>query len=72
MALYGTLETQDGRHFSGYICWDVDEVLGKDVLDGTDEDGRKRKHERNELVAWGEFYLQTVGLIPFDPAELQS
>ena len=37
-----------------------------------DEDGRRRKHERSELIAWGEFYLQNAEWIPFDPMELQS
>ena len=40
--LHGTLVTRDGYEFSGFICWDVDEVLGSDILDG-DEKGRRRK-----------------------------
>ena len=38
--LYGTLTTRSGLTFSGYICWDIDEVLGDDILDGEDERGR--------------------------------
>jgi hypothetical protein len=41
--LFGTLVTRDGMEFTGFICWDVDEVLTHDVLDGNDEEGRRRK-----------------------------
>jgi hypothetical protein len=32
--LYGTLRTQEGREFTGFIAWDSDEILTTDVLDG--------------------------------------
>ncbi len=41
--LYGTLSTRGGYEFTGFICWDVDEVLTADILDGNDESGRRRK-----------------------------
>ena len=41
--LYGTLVTRSGHEFEGFICWDIDEVLSSDVLDGNDENGRRRK-----------------------------
>ena len=41
--LFGTLVTRGGFEFEGFICWDVDEVLSTDVLDGNDENGRRRK-----------------------------
>lgn len=41
--LYGTLVTRGGHEFNGFICWDVDEVLTSDILDGNDENGRRRK-----------------------------
>ena len=40
--LFGTLTTQDGHAFSGFICWDIDEVLEEHILDGDDERGRDR------------------------------
>ncbi|QXD15970.1 hypothetical protein GQ464_003195 [Rhodocaloribacter litoris] len=40
--LYGTLTTRNGLTFTGYICWDVDEVLTTDELDGRDEHRRRR------------------------------
>jgi hypothetical protein len=40
--LYGTLTTRDGDEFTGWVCWDVDELFTSDVLDGEHKD-RKRK-----------------------------
>jgi hypothetical protein len=40
--LYGTLTTRKGDTFTGWICWDADEVLGDDVLDG-EHRGRDRE-----------------------------
>lgn len=37
--IHGTLRTRDGGEFTGYVAWDVDEILSTDVLDG-EEDGR--------------------------------
>ena len=39
--LYGTLSTRRGESFTGYICWDIDEIYDKDILDGKD-----RQHNR--------------------------
>ena len=40
--LYGTLEDRWGNMYTGYISWDLDEILMSDVLDG-EEDGRDRE-----------------------------
>ncbi len=40
--LYGTLTTRRGDEFTGYICWDIDEIFTNDILDG-DYKGRRRK-----------------------------
>ncbi len=37
--LYGTVEDRQGSHFTGYVSWDLDEILESDVLDGEDMDG---------------------------------
>lgn len=42
--LYGTLKTRRGDEFTGFICWDVDEIFAEDELDGEDR-GRKRSIE---------------------------
>ncbi|MCH8962662.1 MAG: efflux RND transporter permease subunit, partial [Bacteroidetes bacterium] len=49
--LYGTLTTRSGHAFSGYICWDIDEVLGDDVLDGEDERGRDHEIPFAEIAS---------------------
>lgn len=40
--LVGTLRTRDGQAFTGYVAWDMDEILATDVLDG-EERGRDRE-----------------------------
>jgi hypothetical protein len=48
--LYGTLRTRGGLEFTGYLAWDVDEILGSDVLDG-EERGRARKIPFDRIAA---------------------
>jgi hypothetical protein len=48
--LYGTLRTRRGQEFTGYVAWDVDEILGSDVLDG-EERGRDRKIPFDRIAA---------------------
>ena len=40
--LYGRVTTDAGTDFTGYICWDTDEIYTTDILDG-EEDGRDRE-----------------------------
>lgn len=40
--LYGTLATTSGMEFTGFVAWDMDEILASDVLDG-DVRGERRK-----------------------------
>jgi len=49
--LYGTVEDRDGRQFIGWISWDLDEVLGTDVLDGEEDDGKDHEIEFSEIRA---------------------
>ena len=37
--LYGTVEDRRGGRFTGYVSWDLDEILESDVLDGREMDG---------------------------------
>lgn len=48
--LYGTLTTRRGETFTGFVGWDVDEVFGRDVLDG-EEDGDNRKIRFDKIAA---------------------
>jgi len=40
--LYGTVTTRRGEEYTGFICWDLDELFEEDVLDGDD---RRRSRE---------------------------
>lgn len=37
--LYGTVEDELGNQFTGYVSWDLDEILESDVLDGEAMEG---------------------------------
>jgi hypothetical protein len=45
--LFGTVTTRQGEAFTGFLCWDVDEVLSVDSLDGEDE------HRREHHIPFG-------------------
>ncbi len=40
--LYGTLTTRRGDEFKGFVCWDIDEVLTSDILNGDHKDRSKK------------------------------
>ncbi|HUV30234.1 MAG TPA: hypothetical protein VMY05_03965 [Acidobacteriota bacterium] len=48
--LYGTVTTRRGEDYSGFICWDVDEIFTGDVLDGV-ENSRKRKIRFDKIAS---------------------
>ncbi|HKJ01033.1 MAG TPA: hypothetical protein VJ997_01225 [Longimicrobiales bacterium] len=48
--LYGTLRVRSGAEFTGYVSWDVDEILTSDILDGEDR-GRDRKIPFDRIAA---------------------
>jgi hypothetical protein len=48
--LYGTLMTRRGDEFTGFVCWDMDEVFEGDILDGR-EGRRNRKIEFGKIAA---------------------
>jgi len=48
--LYGTVHTRHEQTFSGYICWDMDESLKEDLLDGEDSDERAREIPFKEIT----------------------
>lgn len=48
--LYGTLTTRRGDTFSGYVCWDIDELFEEDVLDG-EENKRTRKVKFGKIAS---------------------
>lgn len=48
--LFGTLRTESGMELTGYVAWDVDEILTGDVLDG-EERGRDREIPFGRIAA---------------------
>jgi hypothetical protein len=50
--LYGTVRDVEGRRFTGYVSWDLDEILESDVLDGEDiDDGDEREVRFADIAA---------------------
>jgi hypothetical protein len=41
--LYGTMEDRFGNTYTGWVSWDLDEILATDVLNGQDRRGRRRE-----------------------------
>ncbi len=48
--LFGTIYTRRGDNFTGYVCWDYDEIFTKDILDG-DEKGRRRRIKFGKIAS---------------------
>ena len=48
--IYGTLTTRRGEEFTGHICWDIDEIMSIDILDG-DYKGRRRKIKFKKIAS---------------------
>ena len=47
--LYGTVEDYLGNRFTGYISWDLDEILESDILDGDDPEGDTQRIAFSEI-----------------------
>jgi hypothetical protein len=65
--LYGTVTTRRGDDYTGYLCWDVDELFTRDVIDG-EERGRNRKipFEKIDVI---ERYSSKGAIIRFGDGE---
>lgn len=61
--LFGTLTTRRGDTFTGYVCWDVDELFGSDILDG--EEGRRDRKVPFEKIAMIERYSSNAARVTF-------
>ena len=48
--LYGTLTTRRGDEYTGFVCWDVDELFPTDILNG-DEKHRSRKIKFGKIAS---------------------
>jgi hypothetical protein len=47
--LYGTVQDDRRRSYTGYISWDLDEIFEADTLDGDDEDGDRHRIPFTEI-----------------------
>lgn len=47
--LYGTLTTRAGEQYNGFVCWDMDETLSDDLLEGETRD-RSRKIKFDKIA----------------------
>ncbi|RKX25879.1 MAG: hypothetical protein DRP45_04890 [Candidatus Zixiibacteriota bacterium] len=65
--LYGTLTTRRGDEYTGFVCWDIDELFTEDILDGK-EKRRKRKLEFGKIAAI-ERYSSSGALIELKSGE---
>ena len=61
--LFGTLTTRRGDTFTGFICWDVDELFGSDILDG--EEGRRDRKVPFDKIAAIERYSSKAAKVTF-------
>lgn len=67
--LFGTVEDVRGRVFSGYVSWDLDEILESDVLDGDEMTGGDEREIRFgdisaiERIAGGSRVTLTSGAV---------
>ena len=52
--MFGTVTTQRGLQFTGYVTWDVDEIYSSDVLDG-DLDGDRRRIPFGAIASIGRY-----------------
>jgi hypothetical protein len=48
--LYGTLTTRRGDEYTGWVCWDVDELFPTDILNGEDKQ-RERKIKFGKIAS---------------------
>ncbi len=67
--LYGDLETRRGDQFTGFICWDVDELFTTDILDG-EEKRRKRKISFGKIAAIERYSSSGATIIMGDGDEM--
>ncbi len=67
--LYGKLTTRRGDEFTGYVCWDVDEVYSTDILDGDDK-RRSRKVKFGKIASIARYSSNGATLTMVDGDEM--
>jgi len=49
--LHGTVHLADGQGFTGYIAWDLTDILTTDPLEGEDSEGRQREYLYEDIAS---------------------
>jgi hypothetical protein len=65
--LYGTLTTRRGDEFTGFVCWDIDELFENDILDG--DDRRRKRKVKFGLIAAIERYSSSAARLTMKDGE---
>lgn len=68
--IYGTVSTSRAGEFTGWICWDMDEMFSKDIIDGRDK-RRKRKIKFSKIVSIEKISSQASNVVTKDGKEFR-
>jgi len=67
---FGTVTTSRGGEFTGWICWDMDEMFSKDIIDGQDR-RRKRKIKFEDIARIERISSQAALIVTKDGKEIR-
>jgi hypothetical protein len=68
--IYGTVTTSKAGEFTGWICWDIDEMFMKDIIDGHDK-RRKRKIKFEKIARIEKISSQASLIVLKDGKEIR-
>jgi len=68
--LFGTVTTSKAGEYTGWICWDVDEVFDTDIIDGRDKK-RKRKIKFSQIARIEKISSQASLIVTTDGKEIR-
>lgn len=68
--IFGTVTTSKAGEFTGWICWDVDEVFDSDIIDGRDR-RRKRKIKFSQIARIEKISSQASLIVTDDGKEIR-
>lgn len=68
--IFGTITTRKAGEFTGWICWDVDEMFTNDIIDGRDRN-RKRKIKFSKIARIEKISSQASLIVLKDGKEIR-
>ncbi len=68
--IYGTVSTSRAGEFTGWICWDMDEMFSTDIIDGRDK-RRKRKIKFSKIASIEKISSQASNVVTKDGKEFR-